>query len=112
MVTADLFAAELHSSLTDASLSSMNFLNEVAQRFPEAISFAAGRPHEANFDVALIHEYLDTYCRHLAEREGHTEEQVRRALFQYGRTKGIIHDLVAKNLEVDEGIVVDPRRSW
>nr|WP_145487413.1 MULTISPECIES: PLP-dependent aminotransferase family protein [Streptomyces] len=108
MVTADLFAAELHSSLTDASLSSMNFLNEVAQRFPEAISFAAGRPHEANFDVALIHEYLDAYCRHLAEREGHTEEQVRRALFQYGRTKGVIHDLVAKNLAVDEGIVVDP----
>ncbi|GHE98080.1 PLP-dependent aminotransferase family protein [Streptomyces griseoluteus] len=108
MVTPELFAAELHSSLTDASLSSMNFLNEVAQRFPEAISFAAGRPHEANFDVALIHEYLDTYCRHLAEAEGRTEEQVRRALFQYGRTKGIIHDLIARNLAADEDVVVDP----
>ncbi|MBY8843821.1 PLP-dependent aminotransferase family protein [Streptomyces sp. SP2-10] len=86
----------------------MNFLNEVAQRFPAAISFAAGRPHEANFDVALIHEYLDTYCRHLAETERRSEEEVRRTLFQYGRTKGIVHELVARNLEADEDIAVDP----
>jgi (S)-3,5-dihydroxyphenylglycine transaminase len=29
-------------------------------------------------------------------------------LLQYGRTKGIIHDLVARNLAVDENIEVDP----
>ncbi len=33
---------------------------------------------------------------------------MRRTLFQYGRTKGIIHELIARHLEVDEGITVDP----
>ena len=32
-------------------LNVMNFLNEVAGRYPEAISFASGRPAEAFFDV-------------------------------------------------------------
>ncbi|MFE5584089.1 PLP-dependent aminotransferase family protein [Kitasatospora sp. NPDC056531] len=100
--------ADLHASLADPALLSMNFLNEVAGRFPEAVSFAPGRPTEDHFDPADLHRYLDTYRRYLAEHKGYDEAQVRRELFQYGRTKGIVHELIARQLEQDEGITVDP----
>ena len=41
---AELVREELHSSVTDPVAASMNFLNEIAGRFPAAISLAAGRP--------------------------------------------------------------------
>ncbi|KRV50740.1 GntR family transcriptional regulator [Wenjunlia vitaminophila] len=99
---------DLHPSLGDPALLSMNFLNEVANRFPDAVSFAPGRPSEAGFDVADLHRYLDRFCDHLARDLHYDDERVRRTLFQYGRTKGVIHHLIARNLAVDEGIEVDP----
>ncbi|XHM95796.1 PLP-dependent aminotransferase family protein [Peterkaempfera sp. SMS 1(5)a] len=86
----------------------MTFLNEIAQRYPEAISFAAGRPYEGFLDLDAVHRYLDTYRRHLDARTGGDQALVRRTLLQYGRTKGIIHELIAEYLLVDEGIVADP----
>ncbi|NES27337.1 aminotransferase class I/II-fold pyridoxal phosphate-dependent enzyme [Micromonospora terminaliae] len=86
----------------------MNFLNEVAQHYPDAVSLAAGRPYEEFFDSALLHRHLDTFRRHLAEDLGLSREQVDRTLLQYGRTKGIVHHLIARNLAVDEGLTVDP----
>jgi (S)-3,5-dihydroxyphenylglycine transaminase len=105
---ADLTEASLHASLSDPALESMNFLNEIGMRYPEAISFASGRPCEEFFDVGLIHSYLDTYCGYLAGERGLPADQVRRLLFQYGRTKGIIGDLIARHLELDEDISADP----
>ncbi|MFJ5269880.1 PLP-dependent aminotransferase family protein [Streptomyces sp. NPDC088358] len=105
---ATLRIKSLHGSLDDPSLDSMNLLNEVAQRFPDAVSFAAGRPYEGFFDVEEVHRHLRTFCEHLSVVRGWSEEEVRRLLFQYGRTKGVIHDLVAKNLAVDEGFEPDP----
>lgn len=104
----DLGTADLHPSLEDPALNSMNFLNEVANHYPGAISLAAGRPYEDFYDVEALPRYLDTFHRHLLDVRGYDEAQARRTLFQYGRTKGIIHDLVATNLELDEGIRVDP----
>ncbi|NJP30931.1 PLP-dependent aminotransferase family protein [Micromonospora sp. HSS6-12] len=86
----------------------MNFLNEVAQHYPAAVSLAAGRPYEEFFDVAALHRHLDTFRRHLADDLGQGPEQVHRTLLQYGRTKGIIHHLVARNLAVDEELTVAP----
>lgn len=100
--------ADLHDSLTDPALGSMNFLNEIAQHFPEAISFAPGRPYEGFFDTALVHQYLHRYERHLRDERGMDEEQVRRAFYQYGRTKGIVHELIARHLALDENIGADP----
>lgn len=97
----------LHGSLSDPSLDSMTFLNEVAQRYPDAVSFAAGRPHEDLFAVEDLHRHLRVFCDYRAT-QGWSPEQVRRVLFQYGRTKGIIHDLIALNLDADEGIHADP----
>jgi (S)-3,5-dihydroxyphenylglycine transaminase len=104
----DLSTADLHPSLEDPALNSMNFLNEVANHYPDAISLAAGRPYEDFYEVEALPRYLDRFHRHLIEARGYDEAQARRTLFQYGRTKGIIHDLVATNLELDEGIRVDP----
>jgi (S)-3,5-dihydroxyphenylglycine transaminase len=107
-VAAPLHTRDLHGSLEDPALESMNFLNEIGLHYPEAISFASGRPFEEFFDVDLIHRYLDSFCGYLKDQLGYDDEQVRRVLFQYGRTKGIVHELIARQLAVDEGIEADP----
>ncbi|HEU5271942.1 MAG TPA: hypothetical protein VFU36_18615, partial [Jatrophihabitans sp.] len=93
---------ELFGALDDPALNSMNLLNEIANRYPAAISLAAGRPCEDSFDVAALERYLQRFCRYLREELGYSEQQVRRALFQYGRTTGIVHELIAANLACDE----------
>ncbi|WP_020123186.1 PLP-dependent aminotransferase family protein [Streptomyces canus] len=106
--TADLDLAGLHTSLEDPALASMTFLNEVTGRHPKALSFAPGRPTEEGFDVEAVHRYLRRFCDHLATDRGHTPEEVRRTLCQYGRTSGIVHELIARQLEVDEGLRTEP----
>ncbi|WP_323179717.1 PLP-dependent aminotransferase family protein [Streptomyces sp. NBC_00654] len=98
----------LHGSLADPAISSMNLLNELIGEYPVAISMAAGRPYEEFFDVRLIHEYIDAYCDHLRNDRELDEAQVTRTLFQYGTTKGVITDLIARNLAEDENIDADP----
>ncbi|WP_254550803.1 aminotransferase-like domain-containing protein [Catellatospora tritici] len=95
----------LHVSVTDPVAASMNFLNEVAGRYPDAISLAAGRPYEGFYDTADINRYLDRYVAYLAE-QGASPVQIRRALMQYGRTNGQIHGLIARMLSTDDGIDV------
>jgi (S)-3,5-dihydroxyphenylglycine transaminase len=102
-----LALADLHGSVADPLLETMNFLNEITARYPEAISFAPGRPYEGLFDPARITDYLNAYTDHL-RRSGRTEDQVRAVLFQYGRTKGQIHGLIAEALANDENIRVSP----
>lgn len=101
-------ASELHACLSDPVLSAMTFLNEVTTRFPNAISFAPGRPYEALFDTDRIPDYLDAYSDHLKQHLGYTADQVRGALFQYGRTNGMIGELVARTIANDEGVHVSP----
>lgn len=104
-----LRAADLHSSLSDPLLDVMNFLNEVTLRYPDAVSFGPGRPYDGFFEVDRISSYLDTYARYLEKDLGRTPEEVRTALFQYGRTNGQIHELVARTIAQDEGIHADPK---
>ena len=86
----------------------MNFLNEVTARSPDAISFAPGRPHEEPFDVATIADYLRAYADHLQQDRGLSAAEVSRTLFQYGRTNGLIHELIAETLHHDEDLRVAP----
>ncbi|MFG2818130.1 PLP-dependent aminotransferase family protein [Kitasatospora sp. NPDC048365] len=99
---------QLHGSLSAPLLDAMTFLNEVTARYPDAVSFAPGRPHEEHFDPAAIPRHLERYLRHLREDRGMGEDEVRRELFQYGRTKGLIGELIARTLAADEGLDVDP----
>lgn len=104
-MTGGLRKGALHGSLADPVLDTMNFLNEVTMRFPEAISFAPGRPYDGFFDSEEIFAHLRRYLDHLAD-EGRSPEQIRTAMYQYGATAGQIRELIAESLRVDEGIDV------
>ncbi|MFH8990991.1 aminotransferase class I/II-fold pyridoxal phosphate-dependent enzyme [Streptomyces sp. NPDC017940] len=96
----------LHASLTDPVLDAMNFLNEVVSRFPEALSFAPGRPWEGDFEPEDLSRHLRAYTDYLERELGWSRDRVRTQLFQYGRTNGVIHELIARALHNDEGIDV------
>jgi (S)-3,5-dihydroxyphenylglycine transaminase len=98
---------ELHASVCDPVSASMNFLNEVASRYPDAIPLAAGRPYDGFYEAEDVHRYLDAYLSYLRS-QGLGPDEVRRQLLQYGRTNGQIHPLIARWLERDEGIRVPP----
>jgi (S)-3,5-dihydroxyphenylglycine transaminase len=103
----ELSRADLHVSVSDPVATSMNFLNEVAGRYPDAISLAAGRPYDGFYSTEDLHRYLRSYVDHLLAG-GRTEEQVRGLLLQYGRTNGQLGTLIATMLDVDQDIVVPP----
>lgn len=103
-----LDVAELHDSLRHPLAASMDFLNGVALRYPDAISFAAGRPTERFLDLADVQGHLDLFHGHLVTKFGGDVARANQELLQYGRTKGIIHDLVARNLATDEDVHADP----
>ncbi|WP_243412342.1 PLP-dependent aminotransferase family protein [Cognatiluteimonas telluris] len=82
----------------------MNFLNEVAADYPLAVSFASGRPAEAFFELDTWLEGIPRYFDHLASRDGRSADEVARLVGQYGRTNGLINDLVAMQLLADDGV--------
>lgn len=108
MTTVRLAREDLHVSVSDPESASMNFLNEIAARFPDAIALAAGRPYDGFHTTDDLDRYLRTYLAHL-EGLGLTHEQRQRQLLQYGRTNGYLGDLIARMLLVDEGIEVPER---
>src|SRR5580692_5063374 len=101
----ELVREALHTSVTDPVAASMNFLNEVASRFPAAISLAAGRPFDEFYAVEDVQRYLAAYVGHL-RAQGLAEARVRQAILQYGRTNGLLGAMIARMLELDEDIRV------
>ncbi len=92
-------------SVADSSrLDVMNFLNEIAGSYPSAISFASGRPAEAFFNIQEWIERLPVFVHHFARQKETSFESAFNILAQYGRTNGIIGDLIAEQLRFDEGI--------
>ncbi|MGV9882177.1 aminotransferase class I/II-fold pyridoxal phosphate-dependent enzyme [Streptomyces sp. NPDC003006] len=96
---------ELHASVSDPVLDTMTFLNEITSRYPEAISFAPGRPYDGFFDSEQIFTHLRRYLNHL-EEQGSSPQQVRTAMYQYGPTAGQIREIIADSLRADENIDV------
>lgn len=97
----------LHSSIDDPALDRMNFLNEITFTYPDAVSFAPGRPYDGFFEIEDIHRHLRRYAEHLAGR-GASAQEVRRGFHQYGPTAGRIRELIAHSLQQDEGLKVAP----
>lgn len=97
--------ADLHASLADPVLDTMTFLNEITLRYPDAISFAPGRPYDGFFETEEIFAHVRRYLDHLAEG-GQSPQQIRTAMYQYGTTAGQIRGLIADSLRVDENIDV------
>jgi (S)-3,5-dihydroxyphenylglycine transaminase len=106
--TTRLDASQLHSSLRDPVLGSIGFLNEVMKRYPDAISFAPGAPHPGFLDGLDTHRYTERFVDHLVSDRGHSPAQARRALLEYGPSRGIINDLVSEALRRDHGIDATP----
>lgn len=100
-------AEDLHSSVRDPIMDTMNFLNEITARYPEAVSFAPGRPYGGFFQAEQILASVRRYIDHLA-RTGSSPGQVRDALFQYGPTAGRIREEIADWLRHAENIDVPP----
>jgi (S)-3,5-dihydroxyphenylglycine transaminase len=98
---------DLHTSLSDPLMDTMNFLNEIAMRHPDAISFAPGRPYDRLFSTDDIIEHIRRYLDHLRDA-GQTPDQIRSAMYQYGPTAGQIQGIIAESLRADEGIDVSP----
>lgn len=90
--------------LNDDKLNVMNFLNEVAMDFPDAISFASGRPQESFFDLNDWPEHFNLFKRYLSDKDNLDSGSVNNILGQYGRTAGCINSLVAEQLINDETI--------
>lgn len=99
---------KLPPKLHDPCLSTMNFLNEVVLNYPKAISFAPGRPQESFFDVTRELGKVSRFVAHYHQVLGCSQEATYNYLGQYGKTNGIISDLVADHLFKDEQIKVDP----
>jgi (S)-3,5-dihydroxyphenylglycine transaminase len=105
--TGDLRREDLHASVSDPLLDTMNFLNEITMRYPDAISFAPGRPFPGAFDLDQIFVQIRRYLDYLQD-QGASVEQIRDAIYQYGPTGGQIRELIAASLRDDERIDVPP----
>jgi len=99
----------LSMALRDPALDVMNFLNEIANDFPNAVSFAPGRPNERFFDVEGSLNYLRAFVEFSAKKSSRTYGDIFDSLGQYGRTNGIIGELLANYLANDESIIVSPQ---
>ena len=86
----------------DPILNVIHLLNSIAQENPEAISLASGRPDDEQCDPLLIDRGLAQYKNHVAG----TEQSLATLLCQYGKTSGIINEIIASHLQVDEAINV------
>lgn len=106
-MSSGLHLSRLHPGVADPRMDSMRLLSETSFRYPKALSFASGRPYEGFFEFADLHRYLDRFVEDSLAR-GLPEERVKKAVFQYGPTNGVIRDAVARMLEADEGIRVGP----
>lgn len=98
---------DLHASIVNPVMDTMNFLNEITARYPDAISFAPGRPYDGFFHTEQIFTHVRRYLDHLAE-QGKTPAQIRDAMFQYGPTAGLIRGIIADALGMDEGLEIPP----
>ncbi|SEP49333.1 (S)-3,5-dihydroxyphenylglycine transaminase [Rhodospirillales bacterium URHD0017] len=94
--------------LGEPILDSMHFLNEIVERYPQAISFAPGRP---SADLFVVDESLELLRKHaptILGKPGLATDKALNEIAQYGRTNGIIHHHVARQLLQDEGLTIDP----
>jgi (S)-3,5-dihydroxyphenylglycine transaminase len=86
----------------------MGFLNEIQLQYPSAISLASGRPDDSYFHLQNFTDYFNIYIDSLCTSPGSDRQKIINSLGQYGRTKGIINDVVAKFLLKDEAINASP----
>jgi (S)-3,5-dihydroxyphenylglycine transaminase len=97
----------INSALEVGFRDTIGFLNGIQFRYPDAISFAAGQPDETLFDVDKQMQKFDRFVEYQVQRLGKDRLQVVNQIAQYGKTKGIINDIIAEHVRVDDNIHVN-----
>ncbi len=87
----------------------IGFLNDTQFKYPEATSFVAGQPDENFFDVEDHVSKFDRFVEYKMKQTGKSRKEVVNYIGQYGMTKGIINDILAKYLNNDDDINVNAR---
>ncbi|HTI08342.1 MAG TPA: aminotransferase class I/II-fold pyridoxal phosphate-dependent enzyme [Puia sp.] len=82
----------------------IGFLNDIQFKFPNAVSFVAGQPDERFFEIQHHLSGFDTYVQHMASETGKPAATIINKIGQYGKTKGIVNDIVSRYLKKDENI--------
>jgi (S)-3,5-dihydroxyphenylglycine transaminase len=101
---------QISERMSEPTLDSMNFLNEVVGRYPRAISFAPGRPSPELFGVEKSLDLLRKHAPAILGRPDLPSDEALNEIAQYGRTNGIVHRHVARQLLQDEGLDLDPNQ--
>jgi (S)-3,5-dihydroxyphenylglycine transaminase len=99
---------QISERMSEPTLDSMTFLNEVVGRHPTAISFAPGRPSPELFGVETSLDLLRKHAPAILGRPDIRSDQALNEIAQYGRTNGVVHHHVAQQLLRDEGLELDP----
>jgi len=97
----------LHPAFGDPVLEAMNFLNEIMKRHPEAISFAPGAPNLLFLEDYDYNRSITAYLEHVQMARSCSPNEAMRLLYEYGPAQGLICDLVAEALQLDEGLRID-----
>ena len=80
---------ELKSCFTEPLLTVMNFLNEVVEQYPDAISFAPGRPAEELFEVEKHLAAMECFLEHRAAALEPDARQFSQSLGNTGARTGL-----------------------
>ncbi|MFY7844206.1 PLP-dependent aminotransferase family protein [Chryseobacterium gambrini] len=86
----------------------MEFLNEIAENYPTAISLASGRPDSQFFDLKKIDFYISTYLNFISETKQKPYDILLSNLGQYSEASGIINEIISKYLLVEYGLETAP----
>lgn len=87
-------------------LNSIMLLNELGLKYPNAISFGSGRPHDLFCEPEKLIDLLPLFKQYLLQNNSVVTFD--NLLGQYGPSAGIIRQIVAEHLRVDEGIIAAP----
>lgn len=88
----------------EAEVDVMNFLNEISYRYPEAISFASGRPTDKHFNIQRWLESAAKFIEHFSVKQGISYQRAEQLISQYGKTNGVVNELIAEQVRKDQGI--------
>lgn len=92
------------------NLDGMNILNQIIDEYPDAISFASGRPSDHFYDLLEWGNFVREFAEYFRGKTNNSSslQETLSLLGQYGKTAGIINDLVSQMLCKDENISASP----
>lgn len=91
--------------LSNPLLTSLSQLSGLFLKYPSAIPLGSGRPADRFCDPEQAITLLPLYREYT---EAKKPSSYRRMMSQYGSAAGLINEIIARHLEIDEGIKVKP----